>query len=146
MAAGFTNVTNDKQSPSGVSMVEAAVEKTNIGNILIATNNHDPGQHRSNSFNSLAGVAQVNQASGFQNNQNNVVVLGENLNTTGLMAENDTFLSMNNTGNEAQLTNITTTATIRGSFNSSTGAAQVNQGPGVLNNQANIISIAHAGP
>ena len=144
-AAGFTNVTNNNESTFwGVSMVEAAVEKANIGNALIAQSIITQ-DNISNSFNSFVGVAQVNQASGFQNNQNNVVVLGTNLNTAGLMAENDTFLSMNNTGNEVTLSTIQSTATISGSFNSMTGLAQVNQGPGGQNNQANIISIAHAG-
>ena len=144
MAAGITDKTGDQQT-FGVSMVEAAVEKTNIGNILVVTNIVTLDSIVS-SFNSLTGLAQVNQAAGILNNQNNVLVLGKNLNTTGLVAENDTFLSMENSGNIAQLTNITTTATISSSFNGFTGAAQVNQAPGKLNNQANIISIAHAGP
>ena len=107
LAAGFTDKTGDQQT-FGVSMVEAAVEKANIGN-AVSADSIVTSDTIATSFNSFIGLAQVNQASGILNNQNNVVVLGTNLNTTGLVAENDTFLSMNNTGNEAALSNIQTT-------------------------------------
>ena len=95
----------------------------------------------------------MNLSAGVLNNQNNVLVLGTNLNTSGLVAENDTFLSMENTNNELEISpvanntnsGVVTTANIESSYNNYTGVAQVNLGPGVLNNQANIFSISYAG-
>jgi hypothetical protein len=143
LAAGLTGKTGDQQT-FGITMVEAAVEKANVSN-EVSVDSIVTTDTIATSFDGFIGLAQINQASGILNNQNNVVVLGTNLDTTGLVAENDTFLSMRNTTNEAEISNIQTTATIRSSFNQYQGAAQVNQAPGILNNQTNIISIAYAG-
>jgi hypothetical protein len=96
--------------------------------------------------NGFAGLGQVNQSSGTLNNQNNVVAIARNFNTIGLMAENDTFLSMENTDNVATVASITATTNINNSFQNGTGAVQINQASGALNNQTNIISIAAVGP
>jgi hypothetical protein len=102
-----------------------------------------------NSFNGFTGLAQVNQASGILNNQDNVLALGSNVPVGGdvlrpQVAENDTFLTMQNTGNAALVSGVVATSEIRGSFNSYTGISQVNQSPGSLNNQANITSFSLA--
>jgi hypothetical protein len=144
MAAGVTSGPTGEQT-EGISMVEAAVQKTNVGNTFIGLSIVTLDSIAS-SFNGFSGLAQVNQAAGCLNNQDNVLALGKNLNTTGIVAENDTFLSMSNTTNNATLSQAQTTAKIDTSFNGFSGAAQVNQSPGMLNNQCNIISIAHAGP
>jgi hypothetical protein len=145
LAAGFTDQ-NDDQIVWGVSMVEAAVEKTNTNNevsVVEMTNSDNIVA----SFTGFTGLAQLNMASGLLNNQNNVVVIGTNLNTRGIMAENDTFLSMQNMGNVAtNVITVTPSANISGSFLNGTGAVQLNLGPGAVNNQTNIISIAAAGP
>jgi hypothetical protein len=143
-AAGFTNQ-NDDNTVWSVSMVEVAVEKANIDNILLV-NQINGSDNINNSFNGFAGVGQINQASGVLNNQNNVVAIANNLQTIGIMAENDTFLTMQNTGNIAVVSSISGSANINDSFQNGTGAVQINQAPGALNNQANIISIAAAGP
>jgi hypothetical protein len=143
LAAGFTG-----QLGFPLSMVEAAVEKANVGNVLAIADSVFADNIVS-SFNGFTGLAQVNQAAGILNNQDNVFALATNLPTAGdvqrpMVAENDTFLSMENTGNAAMVANTVTTATIRNSFNSYTGFAQVNQAPGSQNNQANITSISLA--
>jgi hypothetical protein len=151
LAAGLTGKIGD-QNTFGLSMVEAAVEKTNFNNTLsfsdsVTTDNIE------GAFNKFEGLGQVNLSAGVLNNQNNVLVLGTNLNTSGLVAENDTFLSMSNTNNELEIaplantpsSGVVTTANIEGSYNNYTGVAQVNLGPGVLSNQANIFSVSYAG-
>jgi hypothetical protein len=151
LAAGLTGKTGDETS-FPLTMVEAAVEKTNLNNELTLTDDVTTDNIQ-DSFNGFEGLAQVNQASGFLNNQNNVVVLGANLNATGLVAENDTFLSMNNTDNELTVSpigndptsGVVTTSNIMDSYNGYIGMAQVNQASGSLNNQTNISSIAFAG-
>lgn len=141
IALGFT------ESPTltdGLSLVEAAVEKANAENQL-----NEPSVSSTDnfheSFNGFTGIAQVNQAAGILNNQNNVVALGANVDAAGLVAENDTFLSMQNTENTVNELMTQATASFNLSFNSFTGVAQVNQAPGNLNNQTNILSIAFAG-
>jgi hypothetical protein len=151
LAAGLTGKIGDQQT-FGISMVEAAVEKTNRNNQLALTDNVTTDNIQ-DSFNAFQGLAQVNQASGHLNNQNNVVVLGTNLNTSGLSAENDTFLSMSNTDNllsvsataNVPASGVISTSNIMDSYNAFTGVAQVNQTSGALNNQTNITSIAYAG-
>ncbi|MFZ5447135.1 MAG: hypothetical protein ACOZFS_00655 [Thermodesulfobacteriota bacterium] len=143
LAAGFTG-----QLGFPLSMVEAAVEKANVDNVLSIAGSVFADNIVS-SFNSFTGLAQVNQASGILNNQDNVLALATNLQTGGdvqrpMVAENDTFLSMANTGNVVMVANTVTTATIRNSFNSYTGFSQVNQASGSQNNQANITSISLA--
>lgn len=142
-AAGFTDQTGD-QTVWGVSMVEVAVEKTNAGNMLTVTEIHG-SDNISTAGNGFAGLSQINQSSGVLNNQNNVVAIAKNFNTIGIMAENDTFLSMENSGNEPTVDSITASAKITDSFQNGSGAVQINQGAGALNNQTNIISIAFAG-
>jgi hypothetical protein len=152
LAAGLTGTIPGGQPTSGITMVEAAVEKTNINNELSLMDDMTT-DGITESFNGFQGLGQVNQASGVLNNQNNVLVLGANLNNTGIVAENDTFLSMNNTGNELAVSpgendaanSFNTTAGVMDSYNGYTGVAQLNQGPGALNNQTNITSIAYAG-
>ena len=150
---------NDKfgdLTPYSVSMVEAAVEKTIAGNKLTLADSVFADGIIS-SFNDFTGLAQVNHAAGLLNNQNNVLTVGTNLDSFGLMAENDTFLSMQNISNKADViplagdasavttTKVVTAAAMQNSFNNFSGIAQINQAPGSLNNQANILSVAFAG-
>jgi hypothetical protein len=145
-AAGLTG--SPGENVYGLSLVEVAVEKGNIANSLEiqSIDSLNSSDSIRDSFRDFQGLAQVNQASGILNNQDNVMGLAANLDgTTGLVAENDTFLSMQNTANNADVGTTNTVAEIRDSFSRFQGVAQVNQGPGCLNNQANIISIAYAG-
>ena len=146
VAAGLTSNPTGEFPTQGLSMVEVAVEKSNINNVLVGVAVATLDSIAS-SFNLFSGLAQVNQAAGFLNNQDNVLALAKNLNGIGLVAENDTFLSMSNSENRPLLSGqCQTNAQIDSSFNSFSGVAQVNQAPGMLNNQCNIISIANAGP
>jgi hypothetical protein len=144
LAAGFTDGAGVDDTSVGVSMVEVAVEKANLGNEL-SVGEISANDNIVDSFNSFTGLAQINQASGILNNQNNVLAIAQNFNTLGLIAENDTFLTMQNSGNEATVGEMRPSANIVDSFNAYTGAVQVNQSPGALNNQTNIISVAYAG-
>jgi hypothetical protein len=143
LAAGFTDLPPG-ETRFGVSMVEVAVEKTNVGNELNVSEMFN-SDNISSSFNIFTGLAQLNMASGLLNNQNNVVVIGTNLNTLGIMAENDTFLSMQNVRNEVNVAELRSTANISDSFQNGTGAVQLNLGPGAVNDQTNIISVAFTG-
>jgi hypothetical protein len=132
-----------KKDP-GVSHTEVAVEQVNTDNCLtsILVTHRDA---ISDSFNEgFTGIAQVNQASGFMNNQNNVVGISANLNK-GAVALSDAFLTQSNTENKATFAAINYHAAINNSFTGATGIAQVNQAPGSMNNQANVVAISYAG-
>jgi len=138
------SLTKETRDPKGLSHTEVAVEQVNTDNCLtsILVTHRDT---ISGSFNGFTGIGQVNQAAGFMNNQNNVVAISANLDGPGLVALNDTFLTQQNAGNTATLVAVNYNATIEGSFNGFTGIGQVNQSPGSMNNQANIVSISYAG-
>ncbi len=93
------------------------------------------------SFNHFTGVGQVNQASGFANNQNNIVAIAFSTNGA-LVAESDVHLEQVNVNNFVRDTNVTRTNTITGSFNGFTGIGQANQSAGNFNNQSNIVAFA----
>jgi hypothetical protein len=132
------------RDPKGLSHTEVAVEQVNTDNCLLsAVITHT--DTIASSFNTFSGIGQANQAAGFMNNQNNVVAISANVNGTGAVALNDTFLTQQNVGNQATLAAVTYNATIDTSFNGFSGIGQVNQSPGSMNNQANIVSISYAG-
>jgi hypothetical protein len=128
----------------GLSHTQVAVEQVNsyneMASILVTHLDTISG-----SFNTFTGIGQANQASGFMNNQNNVVAISANLEGPGVVALNDTFLTQSNTNNQAAFVAVNYQASINGSFNTFTGIGQVNQSPGSMNNQANIVSVAFAG-
>jgi hypothetical protein len=132
-----------ERSSLGLSHTEVAVEQVNTDNCLVSilTTHRDTIE---GSFTNFRGIAQVNQAAGFMNNQNNVVGLSANLND-GVVALSDAFLTQSNTENKATFVAVNYSAAINSSFNGSTGIAQVNQAPGSMNNQANIVSFSYAG-
>jgi len=133
----------DRKDP-GLSHTEVAVEQVNTDNKLtsILVTHRDS---ISDSFNDgFTGIAQVNQASGFMNNQNNVVGISANLGN-GVVALSDAFLTQSNTENKATYAAVNYRASINSSFTGGTGIAQVNQAPGSMNNQANIVSFSYAG-
>lgn len=127
-----------------LSHTEVAVEQVNTDNCLISilVTHLDT---ITGSFNNFAGIGQANQAAGFMNNQNNVVAISANLEGPGVVALNDTFLTQQNAGNSAIMVAVNYNATIDGSFSGFQGIGQVNQSPGSMNNQANIVSISYAG-
>ena len=119
------------------------------------------------SFNSGAGVANVNQAPGNQNNQANEVAIS--LGSSGELVEpivapeffqgmycegqvvtvqyngilyNPTADERTPAGNVYDTGGFTKTDTINESFNGFTGVANVNQSAGSLNNQGNAVAIA----
>jgi hypothetical protein len=98
------------------------------------------------SFNRMEGIAQVNQAAGFGNNQSNAVAIAANVGTDGAKAIADTDLEQQNSHNDVHISARTSiSAKMEGSFNHGVGVAQVNQSPGSLNNQSNSVSISYAG-
>jgi hypothetical protein len=143
-AGRLTDSFGCERDSEGLSHTEVAVEQVNTDNCLIsAAVTHVDAIY--SSFNDFTGIGQVNQAAGFMNNQNNVVAISANLEGPGVVALNDTFLTQENTGNQATLVAVNYQATIGSSFNNFTGIGQVNQSPGSMNNQANIVSVSYAG-
>jgi len=93
------------------------------------------------SFTQFNGLAQVNQAAGYMNNQNNAVSLAADPNA-GIVACADSQLSMCNAKNCGCFAFDQVTNTIKGSFTNFNGVAQVNQSAGSMNNQANVIAVS----
>jgi hypothetical protein len=143
-AGAITDALGYSRDPQGLSHTEVAVEQVNTYNELtsILVTHLDT---ISGSFNTFTGIGQVNQAAGFMNNQNNVVAISANLEGPGVVALNDTFLTQSNTNNQATFVAVNYQASITDSFVNFTGIGQVNQSPGSMNNQANIVSVAFAG-
>ncbi len=139
---------DDLIDPGSVALAEVAVQLENNDNNY--TSSGSGSQHMDkieNSFSGFRGIANVNQASGHMNNQNNVVGIAANLDPAGVVAEADTFLAMANCGNQAAsgIEDLRNKAEINSSFNGACGIANVNQSPGSMNNQANIVTISYAG-
>jgi hypothetical protein len=131
--------------PGALSHAEVAIGQENAKNELQSSLSTCKDQI-SDSFQNLTGIAQVNQSSGSMNNQNNVTTISANLNAQGSVALTDSFLTMSNTCNKADIQGGSYLATIDfGSFGPATGVVQVNQSPGSMNNQANSIAISYAG-
>jgi hypothetical protein len=131
-----------KKDDPGLSHTEVSAEQVNTRNALISILvTHTDAI--TDSFTDFTGIAQVNQASGFMNNQNNVVGISANL-EKGAVALSDAFLTQSNANNSAIFAAVNYSATITNSFTGS-GIAQVNQSPGSMNNQANIVSFSFAG-
>jgi hypothetical protein len=129
------------------AMTQVAVEQTNYLNLL--TSDTDVNTDTiTDSFNGFTGIGQANQSAGHMNNQNNVVAISAGLgdSSAGVVATNDTYLTQSNTFGVITASLPFNTNTISGSFSGFTGIGQVNQSAGSLNNQANIVSIAFAGP
>jgi hypothetical protein len=136
-------VTNDAFSWA-LAHSQAAVEKVNYFNTHISYDDFLEDTIGF-SFNGFSGIAQVNQAAGFMNNQDNAASVAANLGGNGLVAVSDAFLTMTNTDNNYFADFGNRTASIQNSFNGAAGIAQVNQGPGSMNNQANVVSISYSG-
>lgn len=143
MAAAVTNDANSK----AVAHSQAAVEAINLGNTHTSgeTSGDSLSDSICNSFAGFQGIAQVNQASGYLNNQNNAASIAATLNGNGLVALSDAFLTMHNAENNYNAYYGERTAAIGNSFNNAAGIAQVNQSPGSMNNQANVVSISYSG-
>jgi hypothetical protein len=137
---------NQNNDPKGaVAHTEVAIGQYNFDNTveLKAAKLTD---EISDSFKNFTGVAQVNQAAGFGNNQKNAAAIAANVKTAGAVAVSDAFMSQTNCYNTVDYkTDTTIKATIDGSFKSGCGLAQVNQSPGSLNNQANTVAISYSG-
>ncbi len=86
------------------------------------------------------GIVNVNQSVGNMNNQHNVIALGVSLNAGVAMSEAD--LGQENTIVSAVDFVVNRNSQILGSINGNRGIVNVNQTAGVLNNQANVLSIA----
>lgn len=94
-----------------------------------------------NAINKNTGVVQFNQNSGNANNQHNVIAIAVG---PAAVALNEVALGQVNANLVVNDTNSPRYASITNAINANTGAVQVNQNVGTLNNQANIISISGA--
>jgi hypothetical protein len=133
-----------RRDHEALSHTEVAIDQENTKNelescLVVHTDKID------GSFCGFSGVAQVNQTSGYMNNQNNVVGISANLDTRGAVALTDSFLTQKNSCNEAEFRGVYYSAKIDGSFKGGCGLAQVNQSPASMNNQANSVAISYAG-
>ena len=130
-------------SSGGLSHTDVAVEQVNTCNEICSSLVTHMDQI-SGSFTDFHGIAQVNQSSGFMNNQNNVVGITANMNK-GVVALSDATLTQSNTDNCVSYACVNYKADICNSFQHGNGIAQVSQSPGSMNNQANIVSFSYAG-
>jgi len=162
-AAGYANNQGNivaaaiVQAKEVAAMTEVGVDQENYNNCLNAsfTLSFDS---ISGSFNRFTGIGQANQSAGSMNNQNNVVAISAGLSDSSspagsfswgskeVVATTDTYLTQTNTYGDVNVRAVVNTNLITGSFNGFEGIGQVNQSAGSLNNQANIVSIAYAGP
>ena len=101
------------------------------------------GSHISNSFNNMAGIAQVNQSSGGLNNQHNVVAIGIGVDgAADFSALSDSALATETGGNEITVEgDFQAENSITNSFVGFSGIAQVNQVAGYGNTAAQTLSV-----
>jgi hypothetical protein len=136
---------DNNNDPKAVSHTEVAIGQLNTYNYVCAEA-AEFSDTISDSFDNFKGVAQVNQAAGFANNQKNAAAIAANVNTAGAVAISDTFMSQTNACNSAEYgCGYKSTASIDGSFQNGAGLVQVNQSPGSMNNQANTVAVSYSG-
>jgi hypothetical protein len=130
----------------GIAVTDVDVLQGNFINAALVGFFNEYEDEISGSFNGMTGIAQVNQAAGFGNNQKNSVGVAATLKTEGAFAVADGDLIQVNAANfvaNGAFNEIS--AEISRSFNGGVGVAQINQSPASLNNQANIVAVSAAG-
>jgi hypothetical protein len=128
-------------------------------NSLLYSDNNLSDQIAS-SFNNFSGIANVNQAAGYLNNQGNAVAIAGGIAQPGAKAQSvvkaatDVILAQasafnvvadGNRPGETTFPGSNADDSITNSFGAFTGVANVNQASGVVNNQKNIVAISFAG-
>ncbi len=119
-------------------------------NLLFSNNNLS--DNIDSSFNGFTGLANVNQAAGYLNNQGNAVAIAGGIDQVVVKAASNVMLAQNNAyntatdgGATADFPGSNTTDNISNSFNTAFGVTNVNQAAGSLNNQKSAVTISYAG-
>jgi hypothetical protein len=94
------------------------------------------------SFSRFEGIGQANQAAGFAVNQGNVVAIAATEGTKKSAAMTEVGVEQTNYNNKLESCIDQTTSTICDSFNRFDGIGQVNQSPGSMNNQNNVVAVS----
>jgi len=145
VTAAITQFPKGREEAVGISVTDLDVIQANFLNLVVTIGGRYEDEIE-RSFNGFTGIAQVNQAAGYGNNQKNTVGVAANVNTEGALAIADTDLVQVNALNAViNGPHVTISAEIERSFNGGTGVAQVNQSPGSLNNQSNSVAVSYAG-
>jgi hypothetical protein len=103
------------------------------------------------SFNGFTGIANVNEAAGYLNNQGNAVAIAGGIDQNIVKAASNVMLAQNNAfnsvldGGAANFPGNATSDAMNNSFGNAFGVANVNQAAGSLNNQKNVVAIAFSG-
>jgi hypothetical protein len=117
---------------------------TNTNNIydptLITCIYVDPADTIHNSFRSVTGIVQVNQAAGYMNNQGNAAAVAA-VDDCEAYTKAEAIVTEVNSANKIRDPGYNH-ASIDDSFCSVTGMVQINQSPGSMNNQNNAAAIA----
>jgi hypothetical protein len=94
------------------------------------------------SFSRFEGIGQANQAAGFAVNQGNVVAIAATEGTKKSAAMTEVGVEQTNYNNKLESCFDLTASTICDSFNTFNGIGQVNQSPGSMNNQNNVVAVS----
>jgi hypothetical protein len=94
------------------------------------------------SFNGFEGIGQANQAAGYAVNQGNVVAIAATEGTKKSAAMTEVGVDQTNYFNNLISCFDISKATISDSFNRFDGIGQVNQSPGSMNNQNNVVAVS----
>jgi hypothetical protein len=141
---------------NGILYNPATDTRTNAFNTLLFSNNN-LFDTINNSFNGFAGIANVNEAAGYLNNQGNAVAIAGGIAQPGAVSQNvvkaatDVMLAQNNAynvatdGGTADFPGNNASDAINNSFGNAFGVANVNQAGGSLNNQKNVVAISFSG-
>jgi len=135
---------------NGILYRPATDTRTAAMNTLLFSNNNLSDRIDS-SFNGFSGIANVNQAAGYLNNQGNAVAIAGGIEKVVVKAASNVMLAQNNAfnnvtdGGTAAFPGNTTNDSIGNSFNNAFGVTNVNQAAGAMNNQKSAVAISFAG-
>jgi hypothetical protein len=125
---------------TGFAEAQAAGEQRNNDNTVVSDSIIFRDALIDNSVNGNVGITAVNQATGNEINQANIVSLALSLEAGAALSE--ALLGQDNRNNSNLETDIAKSATITGSIHGNLGITQVNQSAGNLANQANAVAVA----
>ncbi len=124
----------------GAAEADMIVTQTMVGNTVIG-NNVSETVEMHGSFGATTGIMQINQDAGTLANQANVLALAIGGDAAGTFVDAFAAYAVIYAGNTVNIDGGSYKNSIDGSFNGSSGIAQVNQNTGALNNQVNGVAI-----
>lgn len=124
----------------GAAEADMIVTQTKINNTVVG-NNVNESVEIQGSFGGTTGIMQINQDAGTFANQANVVALAVGGDAAGTFADAFAAYAVVYADNTVRINGGSYKNSIDGSFNGSSGIAQVNQNTGALNNQINGVAI-----